>query len=119
MLLCFPADEDKGAESVIFEHFAAAAVFVTCDTDTNEYGCIANTGFDRQTGSRNVSDALAEAGVGAVIAGGIGMGAIKRLNGLGIEVFWSATGMVKYDLELYLTGKLAKAEEGRCDGAYR
>jgi predicted Fe-Mo cluster-binding NifX family protein len=57
--------------------------------------------------------------VGAVIAGGIGMGAIKRLNGLGIEVFWSATGMVKYDLELYLTGKLAKAEEGRCDGAYR
>ena len=70
-------------------------------------------------GSRNVSEILAENGVEAVVASGIGMGAIRRLNSLGIKVYSSMSGMVQYELKLLESGKLSEMTEGHCDGSYR
>ncbi|ADD69100.1 Dinitrogenase iron-molybdenum cofactor biosynthesis protein [Denitrovibrio acetiphilus DSM 12809] len=119
MLIAFPVGGDSQGESVIFEHFAAAPVFVTYDTSSEKYGQILNEEATLSAGSKNASDLLTKAGVNVVVAAGIGDGAINRLNGLGIEVFWSHAGMVEYDLKLFLSGKLAGATKGKCDGAFR
>jgi len=119
MLICFPVDSDQKGDSVLFEHFAAAPVFVTYNTETKEYAQIANNEATLSAGSRNVSTALENAGVDVVIATGIGDGAINRLNSLGIKVYWAQSGMVEYDLKLFQSDKLPEATKGKCDGSFR
>lgn len=119
MLICFPVDSDQKGQSVLFEHFAAAPVFVTYDTETEEYGQISNNEAKLSAGSRNASEAIKEAGVDVVIASGMGDGAINRLNTLGIKVYWAQSGMVEFDLKLFQSGKLPEATKGKCDGSYR
>lgn len=120
MLVALPVESDKKENSILFGHFAVAPGFVTFDTETGDYGYIENSdGKADGGGSRNASERLASAGVTAVIAGGIGMGAINRLNSMGIRVYGSLSGMVLYELKLLESGKLPEMTEGNCDGAYR
>jgi len=120
MLIAFPVKEDKGEDSEIFGHFAVAPCFVLYNTDAGSFSSFTNEdGEAAGGGSRNVSDKLAELGVEIVVAGGIGLGAIKRLNENGMKVYGSLSGMVKYELKLLESGKLSQMQSGNCDGAYR
>ena len=54
----------------------------------------------------NVADTLAQMGVGMMLAGNMGQGAVNVLNGCGIDVLRGCTGEVREVAERWLAGAL-------------
>lgn len=101
MKICFPVESDKGAESEVFGHFGSAPMFVVFDTETQTIGNINNQDLGHVHGMCNPLKALGGKKVDAVIVGGIGAGAINKLNEMGIKVYRALQGTVRDNIELF------------------
>lgn len=102
MKLAFPVADENGLESKVYGHFGSAPAFVIADDTTNDFFVIKNTDQHHSHGMCNPLKALGNQIVDAVVVGGIGTGALIRLNNLGIRVFKGVAGnTVKEHLELY------------------
>lgn len=106
MKVGFPVNNNLGMESVPFEHFGSAPMFVVCDLEKGEVKTINNGDLGHEHGNCNPMKALSGEKVDAVIVGGIGMGAVKALNRLGIKVFKAIKGTLQDNIEAYKEGKL-------------
>lgn len=107
MKLAFPVEDDNGLDSIVYGHFGSAPAFVIVDDKTFDFSEIKNTDQHHSHGMCNPLKALGNQIVDAVVVGGIGMGALVRLNSVGIKVFRGTAGStVKEHLELYKKGVL-------------
>ncbi len=106
MKVCFPLKNDNGMESEIYNHFGSAPLFMLIDTDTNELSIVNNMNQHHAHGACNPLLAIAGHSVDAVIVGGIGRGALKRLNNAGIRVFHAQSERVRENVELLKSGSL-------------
>jgi len=107
MKFAFPVENEKGLESIVYGHFGSAPAFVIVDDGTGNYETIHNNDAHHSHGMCNPLKALGNKIVDAVVVGGIGGGALMRLNSIGIKVFQGASGKsVKDNMELLKTGKL-------------
>ena len=95
MKVCFPVKSNEGMESTPYGHFGTAPMFVVCNLETNEVKTIGNGDLGHQHGMCQPMKALSGEVVDAVVVGGIGQGAIVKLNSLGIKVYKAAEGNVK------------------------
>jgi len=106
MKIAFPVQMDEGLDSQVYGHFGSAPSFVILDSSDGEYRAIGNTDAHHAHGQCQPMKALAGNPVDAVVVGGIGGGALMRLQAQGVRVFRAVEGSVKQNLELIKSGKL-------------
>src|SRR3990172_7517139 len=106
MKICFPVQTDNGIESTVYNHFGSAPVFVVFDTATNSVASINNQDQHHSHGSCNPMKALDSQKVDAIVVGGIGAGALTRLNQMGITVHRSQGATIRENLALFASQRL-------------
>ena len=105
MKIAFPVQVDEGLDSQVYGHFGSAPSFVILDSETGVHQTINNDAHHAH-GQCQPMKALAGNPVDAVVVGGIGGGALMRLQSQGVRVFRAVEGSVKQNLEFIQTGKL-------------
>jgi predicted Fe-Mo cluster-binding NifX family protein len=116
MKICFPVAENQGIESKVYNHFGSAPMFVVVETATNNVSMVANRDQDHEHGSCNPIKALGEHRVDAVVVGGIGGGALSRLNQSGIRVFQSKAPSIRENISMFLAQELCEYTLSQCCG---
>jgi predicted Fe-Mo cluster-binding NifX family protein len=106
MKIAFPVQQDQGFESQVYGHFGTAPYFVIVDSETGVHETSTNNDVHHLHGQCQPMKALAGNPVDAVVVGGIGGGALMRLQSQGVRVFRAVEGSVKQNLEFIKTGKL-------------
>ncbi len=87
MQLCVPVLDDHGLDSRVCAHFGSAPAFMMVDTDSGACRLIANRNSHHAHGMCQPLAALAGETVDGMIVGGIGMGALMKLQAAGITVY--------------------------------
>ena len=106
MKIAFPTETDLGINSTVFGHFGSAPFFMVVDSRTRETESITNADLHHQHGQCQPLAALNGRPVDAVVVGGIGAGALRKLQAAGIRVYRGVEGSVSDNLVLILAGKL-------------
>ena len=106
MRICVPVEANKGLESRPYGHFGSAPLFVVCNLENQEVTEINNQDLHHEHGKCQPLKALQGNVVDAVIVGGIGQGAIMKLNSMGVKVYKSQGNTIKENIELYKENKL-------------
>ena len=107
MKVCFAVQKDDGVESVVYDHFGSAPAFIVVDTDAADAATtVNNRDLNHVHGACNPIQAIGGLKPDAVVVGGIGAGAINRLNAEGVKVYRSAAETVKQNLALLKEKKL-------------
>ncbi|QJA08782.1 diguanylate cyclase [Romboutsia sp. CE17] len=106
MKICVPVEVNKGLESKPYGHFGSAPMFVVYDLEKNEITELSNNDLHHEHGKCQPLKALQGNIVDAVIVGGIGQGAIMKLNDMGVKVYKSQGETIKENLDLYKENKL-------------
>lgn len=101
MKICFPVESDNGLESHVFGHFGSAPLFVVFDTKSESIHTINNQDLGHVHGMCNPLKALNGKMVDAIIVGGIGAGAITKLNNMGIKVYGASKGTIQDNIEQF------------------
>lgn len=106
MKVGFAAQSNEGVESKIFNHFGSAPAFIVVDTEDKGVVTVNNKDLHHVHGACNPLKALGGNSVDAMIVGGIGAGALMKLQSEGIRVYRGVEGNVRENLELLKSGKL-------------
>jgi len=106
MKVCFAVQKDEGVESVVYGHFGSAPAFIVVDSETDQAVTVNNNDLSHVHGACNPVQTLGGFNVDVVVVGGIGAGAITRLQANGIKVYRSAAETVKQNLDLLKEGRL-------------
>jgi predicted Fe-Mo cluster-binding NifX family protein len=117
MRIAFPVMEDKGMESTVYGHFGSAPHFMVLDIGSGDLEAVKNSDAHHEHGQCQPTKALGGAAVDMVVVGGIGAGALMKLQQEGIKVFRAVEGNVSENLELLKSGKLPEfAANMTCGG---
>ena len=100
MKVGFAVQEVEGVESTVYEHFGSAPAFIIVDTEGKEVLTINNKDLHHVHGTCNPMMALDGKSVDAMVVGGIGAGALAKLNASGIRVYGAGASTVKENLVL-------------------
>lgn len=122
MKVGFPVERDEGMESKVYGHFGSAPAFVVVDTEKNEVRTIQNQDLHHIHGACNPIQALDGQMLDSLVVGGIGGGALMKLNALGIKVYEAGAQKVNENLKLFKKNSLqeltmdhsCKAHGGGC-----
>jgi predicted Fe-Mo cluster-binding NifX family protein len=106
MKIAFPVQVDEGLDSQVYGHFGSAPSFVILDSTSEDFETIGNSDAHHAHGQCQPMKALAGNAVDAIVVGGIGGGALTRLQAQGVRVFRAVEGSVKQNLEYMKSGKL-------------
>ncbi len=116
MKIAFPVQEDQGMESQVYSHFGSARFFVVVDSDSRSAQVHANQDLEHKHGSCQPLAALGTP-VDAVVAGGIGGGALAKLRAAGVKVYRGMEGTVRENMEMIAAGRLPEfAPDHTCAG---
>ncbi|MGE5174691.1 MAG: NifB/NifX family molybdenum-iron cluster-binding protein [Betaproteobacteria bacterium] len=117
MKICFPVQKNEGLHSAVYGHFGSAPIFLIFDTKTNSITAIANRDEHHVHGACNPMKALDSQSVDAIIVGGIGAGALTRLNEMGITVHRSKAETIVENMSMFNTKSLPELTlQGCCGG---
>jgi predicted Fe-Mo cluster-binding NifX family protein len=114
MRICFPVQEYNGLESAVFNHFGSAPIFVVVDTESGTVSSVSNGDRHHSHGACNPTKAVGDQNIDAVIVGGIGAGALNKLNSIGIRVFRSSAATVSDNVRMYSEGALSEYAASHC-----
>ena len=122
MKICIPIVENKGLESDVNGHFGSSRDFLIYNTDGKKFEIRTNKDADHQHGMCQPLKAIDGAAISVVIVGGLGAGALNKLNAAGIKVFGAIEGSVEQNINCFESGLLheltpatACAGHGSCD----
>jgi len=118
MKVCFPVVENRGLESEVFAHFGSAPGFLVVDLATNEVTAVQNRDQVHQHGACNPVAGLGGQHVDAVVVGGIGGGALQKLNRAGMRVFQAQQGTVADNMKLFQSNLLPEYMPGHTCGGH-
>ena len=108
MKVGFPVQHNEGVENQAYGHFGSAPAFLIIDTEGKEVLTVDNRDLHHAHGACNPIQALGGKTVEAMamVVGGIGAGALMKLNALGIKVYGPGAPTVKENLALLSEDKL-------------
>jgi predicted Fe-Mo cluster-binding NifX family protein len=118
MKICFPVQNDKGMDSTVYNHFGSAPVFVVVDTTSDGVASVINRDQHHAHGACNPLKALDGQQIDAVVVGGIGAGALTRLNQAGISVHRSQAETVRENVALFAEKRLPELSVQGCCGGH-
>jgi predicted Fe-Mo cluster-binding NifX family protein len=117
MKVCFAVQKDDGVDSVVYGHFGSAPAFIVVDTEIETAVTVNNRDLNHVHGACNPIQAIGGLKPDAVVVGGIGAGAITRLNAEGVKVYRAAAPTVKQNLDLFKESKLPELSvQNACAG---
>jgi predicted Fe-Mo cluster-binding NifX family protein len=99
MKVCFPVLQNKGLESELCGHFGSAPAFIIVETADNTITTINNNDQQHAHGACDPLKKFNNDKIDALVVGGLGFGALQRLNQAGIKVFQAQAISVKENLE--------------------
>ena len=122
MKVGFAVQTNQGIESKVYDHFGSAPAFIIVDTEGKDVLTVNNKDLQHVHGACNPIMALDGKSVDAMVVGGIGAGALTKLNALGIRVFGAVAPTVKENLVLLGENKLqelsvynsCRSHQGEC-----
>jgi predicted Fe-Mo cluster-binding NifX family protein len=118
MKVCFPVLENQGLESQVFGHFGSAPGFVVVDLITDEITAINNSDQIHEHGACNPVAGLGGHQVDAIVVGGIGGGALHKLNASGLRVFQAREGTIAENVVLFKADELPEYLPGHTCGGH-
>lgn len=118
MKVCFPVMENQGMASRVYGHFGSAPGFVVVDMTTGEVTALNNNDRIHQHGACNPVAGLGGHRVDAVVVGGIGGGALYKLNAVGMRVFRAYEGTIAENLEMLRANNLPEFLPGHTCGGH-
>ncbi len=117
MRVCFPTEVLQGLDSPVYGHFGSAPGFVIVETDDMGVTEINNSDMHHAHGMCQPLKALGGHSVDAIVVGGIGGGALAKLQAQGISVYRALEGSVRENLNFIQSGKLPQfLMEHTCGG---
>jgi len=117
MKIAFPTSEDKGLQSPVYGHFGSAPFFIVVDAETEETSVLGNQDLGHTHGNCQPLQALGGTAVDAVVVGGIGGGALRKLFDANIKTYRAVEGTVSENLTLFKVDKLpAFTMDHTCQG---
>lgn len=105
MKIAFPVQDDRGEESIVYGHFGSARFFVIADSNDGALESRPNKDREHAHGQCQPLAALG-VNVDAVVVGGIGAGALSKLQAEGVKVYRAVEGTVQENMELITSGRL-------------
>jgi predicted Fe-Mo cluster-binding NifX family protein len=119
MQICIPVLEDRGLESPVCAHFGSAPAFLIVETDSGTCRVIANENQHHAHGMCQPLAALAGEPVEGIVVGGIGMGALMKLQAAGVAVFQAVHPTVRETVAAFTAGQLQPVgQEHACGGRH-
>jgi predicted Fe-Mo cluster-binding NifX family protein len=118
MKICIPVNEDQGLKSRVSGHFGSAPLFMIVDSDTGECRAIPNQNEHHAHGMCMPLASLKGETLDGVVVGGIGMGALMKLQAGGLQVFISEYATVEEALQAFKAGKLRTMVPGMACGGH-
>jgi len=118
MNLCIPIESDRGLESRVSPHFGSAPAFLIVDALTDRCRAIPNQNEHHAHGACNPIAALQGERVAGVVVGGIGMGALQRLNAANVLVYFSEHATAAETLSAWKAGTLKLVEPHMACGGH-
>jgi predicted Fe-Mo cluster-binding NifX family protein len=106
MNLCIPVDEDKGLHSQVCAHFGSAPAFMIVHTDSGSCRAIPNNNQHHGHGMCMPLQSLQGEHIDGMVVGGIGMGALNKLNAANIQVYISELATVAETVAAFKAGTL-------------
>lgn len=106
MRICIPVNDVRGLDGEPYGHFGSAERFLFVDSETWEAQVVDNGDRNHAHGMCRPLMAVGDAGIDAIIVGGIGARAVERLNEAGIRVYRSMAGTVRSNVEALKKGSL-------------
>ena len=106
MQICIPVVENCGLESRVSAHFGSAPGFMIVDTESGNARLIGNSNQHHAHGMCQPLAALAGETVDGIVVGGIGMGALTKLQAAGITVYRALHPTVGETLAAFTAGSL-------------
>jgi predicted Fe-Mo cluster-binding NifX family protein len=118
MKVCFPVVNNQGLASQVFNHFGSAPEFVIVDMVSNEFLSVINSDNVHEHGACNPVAGLGGHHVDAIVVGGIGGGALHKLNSSGIRAFKASGGSIAENVEMFNLGALQEYKPGHTCGGH-
>lgn len=106
MHLCVPVLNDQGLDSRVCGHFGSAPAFMIVDSESGACRLIANNNAHHAHGMCQPLAALAGEPIDGIIVGGIGMGALMKLQAAGITVYRAIHPTVGETVSAFKAGDL-------------
>jgi predicted Fe-Mo cluster-binding NifX family protein len=106
MNICIPVTEDKGLESTVSGHFGSAPLFIVVNTESKACRALPNLTHSHGHGACQPLASLAGQAIDGVVVGGIGMGALAKLQAGGIRVYQANVATVGAALDAFEGGML-------------
>jgi len=106
MRICLPVEKNEGENSKVYGHFGSAPYFLIYDTENKSVEVLENGDKQHTHGACNPLGAIEGKKVEAVVTGGMGMGAVMKLNAGGIKVYKSTLATVKEVVAEFGKGKM-------------
>ena len=106
MKIAFPTNDNLGINSQVYKHFGSANLFIIVETENGRFEPVVNEDRDHLHGQCQPLSALGGNSVDAVVVGGIGGGALRKLQAAGIIVYRAVEGSVNENLDLIQIGRL-------------
>ncbi|KXG77673.1 NifB/NifX family molybdenum-iron cluster-binding protein [Thermotalea metallivorans] len=116
MKVCIPVQENKGLESIAYNHFGSAPFFLIYDLESEQIKVIENEDLHHAHGMCQPLKALGGEMVDAILVGGIGAGALMKLSNQGIKAYRVANETVLKNIERLKRNELAEfSMNNSCD----
>lgn len=106
MRVCIPVEENRGESSIAYNHFGSAPFFLIYNLENHEMKVINNGDLNHAHGMCQPLKALGGEQIDVILVGGIGGGALVKLNNQGIKVYEVSNGTVLQNIELLKSAKL-------------
>lgn len=120
MKVGFAVEVNEGLESAVYGHFGSAPGFIIVDTELNRILALDNRNMHHEHGACNPVAALNGNRIDAMVVGGIGAGALMKLNAMGITVYGAGAPTVKENIALLGENSLQELSmDNTCGGGHQ
>lgn len=116
--ICVPVTADRGLDSPVSGHFGSAPIYMLVDVETLHAKALSNARAVHEHGACRPLEALAGHDIDAVVVGGIGAGALMKLQGAGIRVFRATAPTVAGCLEAFVKNEAEEIGPGGACGRH-
>jgi len=110
MNICIPVNENNGMASTVCAHFGSAPMFLFVDVEKGTCRTKQNDNQHHGHGMCRPLAAIEGESVDGVVVGGIGAGALNKLNAAGITVFRSIHETVAETVNAFREGRLSPVQ---------
>ena len=110
MKICIPVIEDKALDSAVCAHFGSAPLFLIADTESLSCKTVINTNQHHSHGMCQPLAVLANEQFDGIVVGGIGAGALAKLQAANIKVFKTEYVSVQETLAAFRSEKLKEID---------